>query len=376
MNNPIAEKVETILQITGALLEEMNDGSIHVLFPPDVAAHLNVAEEITLLFESSPVDSQSEEQTVRAGVSNLVMYNPEFLQPLSRLLVERGLCTERLIKGLYLKQTGLSAAVQSHFTVLNGIGRMIEYHEQMTSYLICNCKYSALSDERKEGISRCAVNEFSGSIADELTTMLAWSDSEYLPSTIAVERKPIDKIYRALTKSARRIIEHELLHFQRSLNRRLQRDIERVSQYYGTLIAEIERKINRRALTGKEKQTEMQRIEATRLELKKKLLDQKERYKIKINVEFLNAMRIYMNVIVVAYEVQRRQCKRELFLVWNPLKKDFEDISCEHCGQELSSFSLCDDRLHILCQNCFRCSRCGKAVCQVCHPRICPKCGK
>ena len=59
-------------------------------------------------------------------------------------------------------------------------------------------------------------------------------------------------------------------------------------------------------------------------------LDQRERYAVKTAVRWLNALRVYLDVIVVVYEVQRKRRTRELLLVWNPLKKGFEDLSCEH----------------------------------------------
>jgi len=103
-------------------------------------------------------------------------------------------------------------------------------------------------------------------------------------------------------------------------------------------------------------------------------LDQRERYAVKTAVRWLNALRVYLDVIVVVYEVQRKRRTRELLLVWNPLKKGFEDLSCEHCGVELRSFWMCDDVPHILCPQCNASPKCGKNICRACSPQKCPRC--
>lgn len=373
MNDPIGEAVEKILLLHDAVVERTADGLLRILAPATLAAHLGIPEEALLRFDPAMIEAPTADGSEGAY---FVAYDSELLKRIAALLNGRGFCTERLVKGVYLKQGGVAAAAEQRFTILNGIGRARGFREQTISYLLFNCKFTAFSEERREGIVRCAVNEFSGNAVDDLITLLTWSNSEQAPNGLTTERKPLTSLYAALTKSARRSIEQELSHYHETLLRRLRRDLDRVGNYYASLASEIERKIERKSLTGKEREVELQRLEATHQELRKKVADQAERYSIEVKTEFLNAMRLYLNVLVVTFEVRRREHTRELDLIWNPLKKDFEEIACEYCGRDLSSFTLCDDRMHLVCVDCSVCRHCQKKSCRKCHPDRCPKCGK
>ena len=377
LEDPLLRTVANVLTLSGGVVEPSGEGSLAVLLPPAVANALGVPEETTL--RVSPVTgnagSVAPEASLEKDKSHVLTYSTETLEKLSSMIRDRGHLVERRTNRLYLKQQGIHASVRAHFSPVNGIGNVKSSHERTISYLICNVQYTAFSDERTEGMVEVAVNEFTGLPVDEIRSILSWADSVPV-STAAVERKPTAQICQALVRTSRRSIGRELQQFQESLQRRLRRDIKRVSEYYGSLIHELEDKIRRKGLQGEERATEMQRVEAIQVELRKKLIDQRERYAVKVAVQCLNAMRLYVDVVVVLFEVQRRERTRELVLIWNPIKKGFENLGCDECGNELWSFRMCDEVPHILCEQCSVCPACSKSVCRACHPKQCPKCHK
>lgn len=364
MKASILQTIEQVLTLSGALVEQAGEDALEVIAPPDVAAALKIPEHATLY--SNPL-------TAPKG-SLVLAYTPELFEQLMAILNHRGYLTQCIAKDIYVKRSGVPAAVEGAFTILNGIGRVNDYNEKIISYFLCHFSYTALSDERKEGIVAAAVNEFSGVPTTELSMVLSSQLPAGQPGSLPADRKPVVETYRAACLSAQQAIERELVPFRRSLARRLKRDIERLHDYYGSLITEIEERIRRRKLEGREREAEQSRKEATRLEMQRKLVDQQERYAMEVKVRLINAARIYVPALVVRYQVQRRQLKREVQVIWNPLRKDFDDVECEGCRRTLRSFSLCDDRLHLVCADCFQCSQCGKVACHACHPARCPKC--
>lgn len=383
MDEPLLHITAQIVTLSGGVAEHSGEDSLDVLLPPALAKNLGVPEEATLRVNSpadihgnAGEDDSDTDPSVRPGKVRAVRqlsYTAETLDKLTSLIGGRGLFLERCAKRLYLKQEGMGPAVSGYFTPLNGPARVITSRVQTVSYLLCNAHYTAFSDERKEGVVESAVNEFTGLPVDDVHSLLRQAETTD-SSPPDVIRKPTDQIYHALLGTTQRTIERELRQFHQSLQRRLERDFRRVEEYYGSLVREIEGKIRRKDLQGKERTTELQRIDAIRIELRKKLIDQRERYAIKTAVQWLNAMRVYLDVIVTVYEVQRKTKTREVLLLWNPLKKGFEDLSCESCGTDLRSFWMCDEVPHILCPQCNACPRCGKNACHVCHPRKCPRC--
>lgn len=365
MTDSILRTIEPILTSSGALVERREDGALEVLASPEVSAALETPEHTTLYADPSKAP---------AG-STVLTYSPELWERLSALLNSRGRFAQCVLKHLYLKRGGIAAAAESVFSVLNGIGSVEDYQEEFISFLLCNFRYTALSDERKEGVVTIAVNERSGVPATDLsmvlTSLIASSESGHLP----VQRRPLGEIYRVACRGAQQAVERELALFQRGLVRRLQRDVQRLREYHGTIIAEIEKKIHRRKLESSDKEVELKRVEATHLELKRKILDQRERYAMEVRVYLISAVRIFLPALVVRYRVQRRQLARDITLLWNPVRKGFDEIECEGCATALRSFSLCDERLHLLCVDCFRCTHCAKVTCAACNPKRCPKCG-
>ena len=365
MTDSILQTIEPILTSSGALVERREDGALEVIASPEVSAALEIPEHTTLY--ADPLTAPEN--------STVMTYSPELWERLSALLDSRGRFAQCMLKHLYLKRGGVAAAAESAFSVLNGIGSVEDYREEFISFLLCHFRYTALSDERKEGVVTIAVNERSGVSATDLsmvlTSLITSSESGHVP----VQRRPLSEVYRVACRSAQQAVESELALFQRGLVRRLQRDVQRLREYYGTIIAEIEKKIYRRKLEGSDKETELKRIEATRLELERKILDQRERYAMEVRVHLISALRIFLPALVVRYRVQRRQLSREIALLWNPVRKGFDEIVCEGCAAPLRSFSLCDERLHLLCAECFRCAHCAKVACAACHSKRCPKCG-
>lgn len=372
-----------ILTLSEGVVEQSDGDSLDVLLPPAVAKKLGVPEEARLRV-TTPADIPDVPSPGVAipGVSgphgpgraaHVLTYSAETLEKLSSLIGVRGTLQERYARRLYLKHEGIGSAVTGYFSPLNGLGNVKSSRMQTVSYLICNAQYTALSDERKEGVVETALNEFTGRPVEDVCAMLRQAETAQA-SLPTVERKPADFIYRSLLSAAQRSIERELLQFQQSLHRKLLRDFRRVEEYYGSLVREIEDKIQRRALQGNERATEMQRIEGVHLELRKKLVDQRERYAVRVAVRWLNAMRVYFDVIVVVYEVRRKQRARDLELIWNPLKKDFEDLGCDRCGNDLRAFWMCEEVPHILCESCSVCPGCGRNVCRTCHPQKCARC--
>ena len=93
------------------------------------------------------------------------------------------------------------------------------------------------------------------------------------------------------------VIERELLPWRQKNLRQLQRDEKRISEYYSDMIGEINGKIKKRNLEGEEKERELARIEATRMELKRKLVDLNERYRMEVTARLHSALIVWLQTV-------------------------------------------------------------------------------
>src|SRR4030067_1665913 len=78
---------------------------------------------------------------------------------------------------------------------------------------------------------------------------------------------------------------------------------------------------------------------------------------------------------VFSIEIKRRLSSRLFPLTYNPFLKGVDPLPCEACFYPRGGYWLCDEKLHLLCANCFqKCPHCYKEFCPLCHKNSCPRC--
>lgn len=356
--------VREVLEIGGCLVEENGD-LLEVVMTPEIAGKLGLKEHELLPF--SPHES---------GNGEFISYGSEILDGVSQLMEDKGHFCKAHLPRLYLKKERLDQIISQKLSLANAVLRSSQAVERTVSYLLLNFKYFAVSEEKKEGIIRVVVNELTLASPGEMVSTLLKGYYEGNHKEWKVEvRRPLEEVFGAACRVAEYEIRRDLSDFVRRLDRRLNKDVVRLEGYYGTLKEEVEGRIQKRGLVGDDQEREHSRIRAIDVELKRKIKEQQERYSLRVDVELLNVIRVTMLASLVILRIRRKNKEKRLELVWNPLLKDLELPVCEGCLRPIDTLYLCDEELHHLCPRCHECPSCHKAVCRVCYPRACPKCG-
>lgn len=369
--NRLINFVKTCLEKHGAVVEHAGEDLFETLMPIELASKMGFSEDQFFSFNS--------DHRQIPGVE-YISYNAEFLERFSSLVDNHGFFTAVACPAdIYLKQKGLEKMVSEKISFLNAICRFVQKKELFNYYLLLNFKYTAVSEEKKEEILPVIIDEYNLNsfpaanvlLPEELKVISAGTE---IPDKL-LKPLPVDQVLSQACKTAKIRINENLTDFVKSLSRRMHRDVERLNEYYRTIVCQIERKIEKKQLGGEEREKEKLRIHAVQLELKRKIFDLQKRYDLKIHAEMINAMRILVPVVSLSYEIQRKQKKRNFTFVWNPLIKDLESPLCESCAKEAGRFSLCDEHLHLVCPHCSaECPDCRKYYCRACYPVSCPRC--
>ncbi len=158
------------------------------------------------------------------------------------------------------------------------------------------------------------------------------------------------------------------------MRRRLDRDLERLREYFGGLREESRRKLKRQKGDAAR---ERLRIEAAEREYQAKVADLKRKYDLRVKVEPVQTLELISRVQRVTLVVKRRKGERKLQLDWNPIARELDPPPCEWSFVADGPRVVCDDQLHIVSPpgHAPR-QQCGKEYCPVCSPRRCPKCGR
>ena len=396
MNRILHEVIADILAYHGAIVEKAEDGCLDVIAPPEVSKVLNTPEYTRLCF--SHKEPLPLEKIIYAS------YDSDFFNSIGKLLEDKGKFAIVSLEPVNPKIEKIVRKISEELILANATFRLGKIETGNVSYLLIYFKYVALSDERHEGILSVLVNEMTLSTlplengVDEIMERINETD-------VKIET-PEDQLLKALKSSytaSTGMVRERLKDFVISLERRLNRDIKRVYDYYETLreetISAIERKAvgkmeqqyleNRAKIEQmiREKRWEWNRdekidkllakLDVIETERKWKVQDLIAKYALKIQIIPMTAIRITARTPIFWINIKRRLASRQFPLSYNPVVKHLDALPCESCFNPQGVYYICDDNLHIICANCFKaCPHCGKRYCRVCHGEKCPKCTK
>ena len=147
------------------------------------------------------------------------------------------------------------------------------------------------------------------------------------------------------------------------LRHRQTRDHQRIGNYYGTMITEARhprRKVDPETIASKVKHLELERIH--------RLLELEKRYQARIQVKLAGVLYVKTPVVAVSIKVRRRKGERELLLRLPARSRQFDRFPCDACHQWIQTPLLCDDQLHLLCEQCVP-EATGRPDCGACRKK-------
>jgi hypothetical protein len=374
LSRPLPEVLADILTLEGALLERTEDGCLEFVVPPSLSETLCIPEHGKLSFAYHPFD----ESVIRAS------YESELFRSVDRLFSGRG----KMAKAVYSSQLQniekVSKWVSEKIALSNASFRLQKVDNQRIAYALIFFKYVALSDEKREGVFSLLINEQNLSTFPLNANLTAFWEDLKEPEEILTRSEGISKALQAGFSAASLMVKEEFEPFIKSLGRRLNRDIRRVSEYYETLKVEIQKAFEKKVSLGRgtpEEQNEegkkilSGKLDAVEGEKSWKIQDLISKYALNVRIEPVCIIDIETESLVFWLEIKRRLSSRIYPLTYNPLLKKVDSLPCESCFYPRGTYYICDEKLHILCATCFRkCPNCGRHYCSACHPKGCPRC--
>ncbi|MGH9839370.1 MAG: hypothetical protein ACREEM_11365 [Blastocatellia bacterium] len=360
-----------VLEHEGALVEAIEPEGLEAMLPDNLQREWRAPEFLRLGFAAElPADAE------RASLES------DWLERFSQLLGFRGQRLKFAASAQLPPLGNVERMVEHNVTLQNAVYRIAQTEAAWTRYLLFVFRYTAISDEKREGIVRFGFNLANASASDPFVDQLlaATLDEEMSEATVkpAASQLPADwtpeRMKRAVSRALPHHVRGHLGPFVQGMQRRLDRDLDRVHEYYTGLREESFRKLKR----GKgDSAREKLRIEAAEREYQAKVADLKQKYDLRVKVELVQTLELLCPVQRVTLVIKRRKGERKLPLDWNPITRQLDPLPCEWSYVSAGSRVVCDDQLHIVRpEGHAACANCGKEYCRVCSPRRCPKCGK
>lgn len=374
MNHSLSEYMAKLMEHLGCAVAQNNEEYIEVLSSQKVMSLIGLPEYSRLCFipeKYNPITSKSSWDNDVI----LVDFDSEIFNSVPKLLGDKGRFAEMNYPPAEIKPEKFENKVLKNIVLKNAVFNPGKSETKNISYLLSYFKWSAVSDEKHEGIMANLINEynlicesFTGDIEDIISKK---SDAELME----IERKDIAVITNSLLSAQKKQVTDKLMDFKESLIRRLNRDISRVNEYYYTLIKEIKETLTKKILLPEDNEKYQNKIKSIEMELKLKTQDLIDKYSLNISIEPVSIIRINTPVQILWLEIKRRKNTRQFPVTFNSILMDIDGLPCEGCFTKDRSYYICDEQLHILCNQCFSpCEKCGKNYCHACHKNGCPKC--
>jgi hypothetical protein len=344
--------VVSALEAEGALCDPTPDGASAVaLLPAAVSRRLEVPEECRLALRA---DAPGE---VACGLGSPV---------LEKLVAEaRALCPAASIRlDVDPPRPAHVRALAERFVLRNGVVDVGQVTLAPARYALAYVAYAIEADDRREGLLRL-VTAPDGGEPDEAVQArldLGWPDPAVTPAApvaaaetgAAARWIAIRAGIAARAAAVPRIAEVE---------RRHARDHERIAGYFAALVAEARaprRKTEQAAVDAK--------VSHLVAERDKKLADLRERFTVKVRTSLAAVAWAEVPAAWVGVKLRRRKESREITLRVPTGAASVDRLACEGCGAPTAKPAACDDRLHLLCEECAPSAQ-GRLSCPACARR-------
>jgi hypothetical protein len=366
--------VAALLAEDGGLVEPIEPDGLEVLTTPSMQRALGVGELCRLGFGAT-----LPEDAVRVGIET------DWLSRFERVVGPRGRWNRKILVPPARKTPDAEAALAHTLVLDNATARLVSAVPAWTRTLVLDFRVTAMSDEKREGICRLALNLATGATPEwQIDSLGSLSEQEDLaalptdlPRGVALPQdweaaRVIERMRRALPWR----VEAQLAPFIAGLRRRLSRDLDRLHAYHNDLHREALRRSAQAGGGEAAAQRETLRVEAVSREYRAKLSDLAHKYALRISAEWVQTQELIMPVHRLTVQIRRRKAERTLIMDWNTYLRRLEPPPCEASFSTERPRLVCDAALHLVASSGLApCDGCGRPYCRACHPHKCEKCG-
>ncbi len=334
---------QRFLELGGAAVEK-NGPDMEALLPEKLRLLLDVPEDIRICGNNEKIADSHKHYAVAYGT-------PLLESMISGALEKIPLAGCRL-EFDYVKSGGFQRLVDEELTFYGAVASIETIAEAITDYYLVACRYTAQSDEQKEGLLTAAFRAGTGDFVPEMAQALntaACIRTFFKPDAGASETAAL--LSDAVERTAHQLLRDQLEPFRRSMNRRFKRDVANLNEYYRSLDREMRKSLEKPGLSENAKSDRQSKIDAIPSELASKTDDLFKKYSIKVRLQPTALMQIRTPVKKIACTLSVGRQTRQLFLTYNPVTRKIDPPSCTICKKPVSHIHF-NSRLEPVCYGC------------------------
>ena len=378
--------VADLLEGEGAMVEAVEPDGLDVMAPDRLCAEYGWPELVRLSFGAVAPSG-----AIPIGLED------DWLDRLGGLLGDRGRVAERQLPmpENAAPPNDPERLIDGAMHLSNAIWRLNGVTPDWSRCLLLAFRYTAISDEKRDGLVWLGFNCSTGAVLGEdltasLRRALDQADTWQLPSAEASQAAGPLWAADTIASRCRSLLDDrvrsELEPFLAAMRSRLDRDRLRVHAYHDDLrraalakLAGLEGAAGKKASEKTEAaiKREQIRIATIEREYASKLQDLRNNYALAVKVEWVQALVVVAPVQRHSLLVKRRKGERSIALDWHAAVRRMEPALSDWGDGLGIERIVCDEHLHLTDPaGQAPCSACSKAYCRACRPAACPRCHK
>ncbi len=355
----VSDFIRSCVELAGGAVEVGPRGRLDALLPPELESAADGRSWVRLALAADEFEDGAQP----------AMLGSSFLDALIAFAAGRGTVASGYLSAGRLKRKGLREEVERTLLFSNCRTRH-EYDEAdvlLSATAQFDFKVVFFSEERRERLYVVPVNLFSNQVQPLLAERLAGLTVEAEPPMRFPEAPlvPIETAYETARRALRRMVADEAARQQVRVAQRFAVEFARISDYYGQVIAELERRRRhelRRVVGGahgREPRSSrgpdtaqpaarergvaemappssplLQKIESAQRERERKLRELGETYGIRVRARLSSARCLWQPKAFFKVLIDRGSSTRALVLAYDGLLERLEPPTCESCGRE------------------------------------------
>ncbi|MEK6453339.1 hypothetical protein [Caldifermentibacillus hisashii] len=305
---------ETIEELGGVVIP-VEYALCQVLIPKNYASFFQNKTELTLAFDFEVAQENPN--------AEFVTFGSFFLEQLLTIVHQNATCTlrfaeiERLKLGNPLKKiTEFLANRQGKITIL-------EEQPVLGVWAVFGYNVTFVADERIESVEQVWVNLQT----NEIDLFMKQEQNRIVYKQTPLYTYPISgsidilQALNAATKYVQSLVEKQKS--EQSNRLILEKDVERITNYYSELLAENEKRSNRKGLSEDKVKEIKTKSEAIKLERDKQLQEIYNKYNGQIELNLDNGILYFIPILEYKIEIVFRGEAKEQKLYYNPVTKSF-----------------------------------------------------
>ncbi|MHB8952976.1 MAG: hypothetical protein ACYC4U_08330 [Pirellulaceae bacterium] len=336
VESQLRELTQRLIEQTGGMIDwpaDQRRGA--ALVPRDVASCLGQSEE------SFPVALSETD----GGLS--VDLGGEFLDAAARTLATYVPAQGTFaVPHLAVKKSEFQRTVDQAFGWQNARGKVLQGSVIAIAYHTWWFHVALRSEDVWETFTEVTVNCDGGTCC----AMNGLLDVMDLKPAGDLTRTPDTTLMTAASHAQQRTL-LEAQPFLDRMEKRLERDRERLRQYYRALLREISTP-NRRLKTVPSPEAIAARERAVKLELQRKLAELEERFVFEGLLRPTALAEFHIPGLAIDVRIQRKAATRTFRLFWNGIQKRLEPLRCSRCGKGAYNLWFTNEEVEPVCGTC------------------------